>query len=192
MHMFRLAIIITLLLLSGCANYTKRATPAERVDHTSAYLYGRFYIDAPNGALSLDGQVSMGLVMKCDDGSIYNLKFYNANPVFAVKVKPATCSLKEIIYSNVDGYVVERQPYTGTDLQSLALTAGQAYYLGDYAAKFTATLQYRGAIWNWALAKVVRNYEITSYEIKSSYPELSTLPATDITAISDQQKQVIK
>ena len=185
--MQRLA-IITLIFLSGCANYTKRALPTEAIDHSSAYLYGRFYIDAPSGVLSLDGQISMGFVIKCDDGSHYNLKFYNASPVFALKLKPANCSLKELIYSDVDGYVMGREAYAGTDLQSFELKANQAYYLGDYTADFSTTLQHRSAIWHWSVKKVVRNYQATTNEMQSTYQALRALPTVDLTAVSDLEK----
>lgn len=188
--MFRPAIIF-LLMLSGCTHDIPKNLATEVVDPTAAYLYGKFFIEAPSARLSLNNQINMRFVVKCDDGSNYLLKFDNKSPLFAIKVKPSNCSVKELIFSDADGSVRKLEAYRGNTLQAMTLQHGYAYYLGDYAASLSTTLehrestsQYRESTWQWSLQEVARNFSATTAAMQASYPALASLPTMDLTDAS--------
>ena len=147
---------------------------------SDSYIYGRLFIDVPNAALAIDGHTSMGLVIKCADGNLYTLRFYNSKPVFAIKAKPSLCSLTETVYTDVDGMVRGRKPYVGNDLQNIELKAGVAYYVGDYLATFNATANYQTYTHTWVISDKRNDYLKTTQEMKLDFPNISMLPTIDL------------
>jgi len=173
---------ILVLFLTGCASYTPKLAPTEIANLSDSYIYGRLYIDVPSAPLAFDGHVSMGFVLKCDDGNVYTLRFYNKNPVFVVKAKPSICSFKETIYTDVDGKIRGRQEYLGNDLQKLKLSSGVANYIGDYVVSFDVTYSASAHTytWAWQLSDKKNNYSGTTQEMKIDFPYISVLPTMDL------------
>lgn len=168
--------------LAGCAAYTPRMDAAAKPAPTDALLYGRFQIDAPKAWLGLDGHASMGFGLKCSDGSDYLIRFFVDKPVHVIKMKPATCSAVELVFSNVDGQVMGRKPFTGTAMQKMDLKGGQAYYVGDFfAVTETHAAGYNRVQSNWRIRDARSDFDTTTREMQEQYPGAAAVPTVDLT-----------
>jgi hypothetical protein len=171
------------ILLTGCAAYTPRIQSTEKPTLGDAYVYGRFFIDAPKVLLGFDGHASMGFGLKCADGGAYLLRFYNKNPVHVIKVKPSTCSVKEIVYSDADGTVRLRKPFTGSIMQNMELKAGFVSYIGDFSAQSSGSItSYNVYTTKWQVTDIQSNYAKTSAEMQEQYANLSSFATVDLSA----------
>jgi hypothetical protein len=162
--------------LVGCAAYTRSITQDEKPTGEEAYLYGRFYIEAKDGKLALDGHQTMGFVIKCASGETYTFGISNDIAIQVIKIAPSTCSLTEFVYTNADGQVRSRKGAPEKLMRDARFDAGKAYYLGDFYAEATTSI--RGStissVWN---IKMVRNdYNNTSAALKAAFPNLAALP----------------
>lgn len=175
-----LAALTAISLLAGCAAYTPRMASNAKPAAEEAVVYGRFSIDTRKIILGMDGHASMGLGLKCSDGREYLLRFYIDKPVHAIKVSPATCSVKETVYSNADGQVRGRRPFNGDVLQNLEFKPGVAYYVGDFFA--AADTQVSGTRVNssWRIRDVKIDYETTTAELRSEYPGLAQMQTANV------------
>lgn len=177
----KISYLFVFFLLSGCASFTPKVSTSAPVSPTDSYIYGRFSIDALNWPVGIDGHASAGLVIKCADMKTYTLRFYNSNPVIAVKVTPSTCSLKEVVFTNQDGFVVSRKPYKKGILrhqgvlQDMKFSAGSAHYIGDFFARHS----WGGKTTEWTVDYPHNDYLTTTQEMKKGFPNLSLLPTTN-------------
>ncbi len=165
--------------LAGCAGYTPSILPNEKPTGQEAYLYGRFYIEAPASRLALDGHQTMGFVIKCASGETYTLRFSNENALQVIRITPSTCSLTEFIYTNSDGQVRSRKPAPEKLMRDARFDAGKAYYLGDFYAETTTSVIGRTISRNWNVKTVRNDYRNTSTALKAAYPNMSALPTED-------------
>ena len=165
--------------LAGCAGYTPSILPNEKPTGQEAYLYGRFYIQAPASKLALDGHQTMGFVIKCASGETYTFRFSNDNALQAIKIVPSTCTLAEFIYTNSDGQVRSRKPAPEKLMRDARFDAGKAYYLGDFYAETTTSVIGNTISRNWNIKDVRNDYRNTSTALKSSFPNLSAVPTED-------------
>lgn len=168
---------LALAALSGCASYTPRANVAEIPTLGDAYLFGRFHIEAPKVWLGMDGYQTMGFGIQCSDHRSYLLRFDVDNPVLAIKVHPSTCSWTEIVYSDGDGVVRSRQPAPPAVFKDVVIEGGYSYYLGDFHAEVINTVANGGMRTQWHLKAIRENFEITTDDMKDSYPNLRAFPA---------------
>ncbi|MGH8616758.1 MAG: hypothetical protein ACREUW_03640 [Burkholderiales bacterium] len=173
--------VLLALLVTGCAAYTPRFDQAARPAATDAFIYGRFAIDSRSTPLALDGHNTMGFTLQCRDGSSYLLRFYNANPLHVIKVQPSTCSVTETVFSNADGIVRSRKPYTGSLLQNIELKAGTGYYVGDYFAVAGVYSSGYGVTTTWRVVDAKANYTRTTSDMKTAYAGLKELRTEDLT-----------
>jgi hypothetical protein len=166
-------------LSASCAHYTAGLSPTDKPTGASAYLYGRFRIDAPGALLGMDGHQTMGFVMRCDDGSEYKLRFGRDRQVLVIAAKPARCALVEAIFTDADGVVKGRRSMSGHPPGGFALAAGTAYYLGDYFAEATRETQWKVVYTDvhsrWQLTSTDDNYEGTTAEMKRTFANLAGL-----------------
>jgi len=165
--------------LAGCAGYTPSINPDEKPSGQEAYLYGRFYIEAPASRLSFDGHQTMGFVIKCASGEAYTLRFSNDNALQAIRITPSTCSLTEFVYTNSDGQVRSRKPAPEKLMRDARFGAGKAYYLGDFYAETVTRVIGNTISRNWNVKTVRNDYRNTSLALKTAYPNLSALPTED-------------
>ncbi|HKC53456.1 MAG TPA: hypothetical protein VKC33_02280 [Burkholderiales bacterium] len=165
--------------LAGCAGYTPSILPNEKPTGQEAYLYGRFYIEAPASRLALDGHQTMGFVIKCASGETYTLRFSTENALQVIRIAPSTCSLTEFIYTNSDGQVRSRKPAPEKLMRDARFDAGKAYYLGDFYAETTTSVIGRTISRNWNVKTVRNDYRNTSTALKAAYPNMSALPTED-------------
>lgn len=167
------------LLLGGCAGYAHRADVNETPTLNDAYLYGRFYMDAPKTLLALDGHQTMGFAIDCDDKSRYVLRMDREDPIMVVKIRPSTCSWTEIVYSDADGTVRTRKPAPADLFKRVALKGGYSYYLGDFDGTVTTSIVGTSVRTRWNLKDVKDNFEATTVAMQSRYPKLKALPVVD-------------
>lgn len=163
-------------LLASCANYTPRIAADEQPTGKEAYLYGRFFIDAPKQALAIDGHQSMGFSIKCQDGADYVIRFSRDESPHVIKIAPSTCSLAEFVYTNSDGQVRSRKPAPKGLMENATFAPGTAYYLGDFFAK--ASTQVTGNVINtrWNITNVKNNIDDTTSQMKQVFVKLADLP----------------
>lgn len=167
---------VSVLLLSACAGYTPRVATTVVPTDQDAFLYGRFHIDAPKAWLAIDGHMSMGFALECADQQKYVLRFDRDKPVLAIKIKPASCSLTEIVYTNPDGQVTGRKPApTGFSFKNLRFDAGRAYYMGDFDAGTSTTMNGTTVQQRWFIKSVRDNYALTTQDMRRDYPNLAQM-----------------
>jgi hypothetical protein len=164
------------LLIAGCAGYTQRVKVEEAPTANDAYLYGRFYMNAPKAALALDGHKTMGFAFECEDKERYVLRFDRDQPLVAVKVKPSVCSWVENIYTNADGSVESRKPAPADEFKNVTIAPGQAYYLGDFGAETKLTYRANVGYNEWAITSIRNIFHRTTRDLKAAYPNLKDLP----------------
>lgn len=168
-------------LLAGCAAYTPRLPADAKPGAGDAFVYGRFHIDTPKAFLGLDGHASMGLGMKCSDGKDYLVRFFIDKPVHVIKVSPATCSVTETVYSNADGQVMGRKPFSGTALQGMVFKPGVAHYVGDFfATSDTHMAGYNRVQSSWRIRDMKLDYDATTADMRAQYPGLANVVTADL------------
>ena len=164
--------------ISGCA-YTRPIDGSDKAEAGSAYVYGRFSIDAPQNFLT------MGLSMSCSDGSNYIMRFDRKDPVQAFRVKPAECQVREIVYSTSFDQVKTRKPIDLKHLGTLNIAPQAAYYIGDYFAVATQNSYTSGNTtttnYNWQISRVRFDYGVTTADLNKKYPGLAGLTKRDTT-----------
>lgn len=168
--------LVAVFGVSGCAGYTAGITRDQQVDPNDAFLYGSFAIDAPTALLGMGRHQSMGFVIDCTSGEKYTVRFDNKNPLQVIRIVPATCSMTELVYTDADGFVRSRKPAPAGVMQSERFDAGKAYYLGDFAAKVGVSHSYNTIHTNWSMKKIADEYQKTTAEMKTSFPNMSAVP----------------
>ena len=174
------------LIVAGCAIYTSSVRHDASPRPTSAYLYGRFYMNADleYGAL-LGSKQSMGLVIRCDGGSTYTFGSTDTREVQVLEVKPSRCWFVKALLADADHIVRKELPVDPALQRPLDFTAGHAHYLGDYFARgnYSVTMGgwTRAAMqhWAWDMSPAEDRYETTTAEMKGAFPNLASLPTVD-------------
>lgn len=179
--MNRIAILLTPILLSACTQYTERLKKDEVIGSGDAILYGSFYIAAKETKLSGAGHATVGLQFECKDGKKYIIRFYNSDPVHAIKISPATCDLKAVVTTNSDGIEQGRIAFIAPSTKNLQFQAGNAYYLGDFVSAHQQQSNYRGDRWEeWGMPMMLPRFEQTTAQALEKFPGLGNLSRVDI------------
>ena len=167
-------------LLAGCASFAPSIRSGEKLDRNSAYLYGRFFIEAPAKLL---GHQSIGFVIKCRDGRRYTIGLSKHNPVQVVKIAPSVCSLVEIIFTAPDGTIEKRRRSSALALRNSDFAPGVAYYLGDIEGE--AMFEWIPHVFSneyhsqWRIRSIDDNYEETTKVVHRLFPSVATLPTEE-------------
>lgn len=183
-HSTALPAALLAALLAGCAAYTPRLDSAAKLGTDEAAVYGRFHVDTPASLLALDGHASLGFGMTCSDGSSYLLRFHNSQPVHVIRVKPATCSVNEMVFSDVDGKVRGRKPFLGQAMQKMEFKGGQAHYLGDFFAVAGTQATGLRVHSSWRVRDFKQDYDKTTAEMRTAYPGIAALPTVDLSLMA--------
>ncbi len=75
-------------IVAGCAVYTSGIRPDASLDPGSAYLYGRFFMNARANEAEFGGKQSIGLVIRCQDGSSYTFGSLDKQQLQVLRIKP--------------------------------------------------------------------------------------------------------
>lgn len=167
-------------MLAGCASWTPPLAPTDKPSEQDAYLYGNFVQDSRKALLGLDGYSTIGLVFKCLDGASYTVRFRLEREVQLLRVKPATCSLQETIYTDADGAIKGHKPSPNGVMKGLTFKPGVAYYLGDYHGTMKATVSYPGVAMEWRIDSVRNRFATTTDDLKQRYPAFANVPSEDV------------
>jgi hypothetical protein len=167
-------------MLAGCASWTPPLEPTDKPTTQDAYLYGRFVQDSPKVLLGLDGYSTIGLVFKCGDGASYTVRFRREDDVQLLRVKPATCSLQETIYTDADGAIKGHKPSPTGVMKNLTLKPGVAYYIGDYHGMMKATTSYATINMEWHINSARDRYATSTEALKARYPAFADVSSEDV------------
>jgi hypothetical protein len=165
--------------LGGCW-YTSGIRSDEKVRKDRTYLYGRFAI-APASELG-GGQLtylSMGLVVRCEDGASYTFKFLNKRDVQVIEAQPSRCALAEVIYTNDSGMISSRSQPLPSWVHTDVFAPGTANYLGDYFAVSKIRPITFGRRLTWMANPVDDRYESTTADMQRAFPHLAVLETMD-------------
>ena len=169
-------------LADGCAEYTPGLRPTDPYSLGSAYVYGRFFVDAESPTLALDGHQSMGFAIRCRDGNRYVLRFSNRNALQVIRVAPSVCQIDEIIYTDASGSTLGRKATSFRLFENERLDPGGVYYVGDFFALATTKSSFNGLRWethlNWRMTGTTDSYDKTTDQLKRYFPNLAPA-ATD-------------
>jgi hypothetical protein len=181
------------LCAAGCAVYTSSVRSDATVDAGSAYLYGRFFMNAlPDES---GGKQSMGLVIRCQSGSTYTFGSRDKRDVQVLEIRPSRCWVAELVLADQNGMVrkqVKAEP--AMQQRQLDFTAGRAHYIGDYFAKGDSSVERAGWTtenhWEWAMSPAAGDrYQETTTEMKRRFPNLASLPTDDLRLIPEAERK---
>jgi len=170
------------LWAASCATSTSaRIKPGASIDPGRAYLYGRFFINAPADEGAFGGKQSVGFGLQCEHGSSYTFGSTEKHEVQVMEIRPGRCWLMTVIFADQYGIPRKTLPVDPKDQRPLDFVAGRAYYLGDYFAKadFWISSQALTTIEHleWAVSPGVGDhYAPTTAEMKRGFPNLAALP----------------
>lgn len=168
--------LIVALLLNGCV-YTRSMRRDDRPNTARAYIYGRFQM-ADNGNSN-----AMGFVLGCQGEKYesYNIGFSRTRPLQVFEVVPGTCQIDEAIYTDGKARLVGQRAAPLAVLRNRELLPGVGYYMGDFLAVSTTTVEYPKQHLKWGLREVRSEYAKTTEEMKRAFPNLASLPTEDAT-----------
>ena len=127
-------------------------------------------------ALTLMVTLSRVMVSCC---SAETVRFRLENDVQLLRVKPATCSLQETIFTNADGQILGKKPSPVGVMKGLKLEPGTNYYIGD----FHGTMQVTGGYTihqEWHIDSAYDRFVTTTEALKARYPAFADLPTLDV------------
>jgi hypothetical protein len=168
------------IVSGGCVHSTGLVDPDDKLEPSSAYLYGRFGVDAQDKALAFGAHESIEFAFKCQDHSAFTIRFSNDTDLQVIQIRPSRCEFVQVVYTNADGLAMRRIPMAPGSLRNGLFLPGRAYYLGDFYGKasFRSTPIPFGARmhWRWGITDVQDNYELTTAAMRRNYWSLSRLP----------------
>ncbi len=182
------------LCAAGCAVYTSSVRSDATVHAGSAYLYGRFYMNAlPQDVPIGSGKQSIGLELRCQNGSSYTFGSRDKRDVQVLEIKPSRCWVVGTVFADEAGLVLkEVKAAAAVQQRQLDFTAGRAHYIGDYFAKgeFSVQLAANTETWEWRMSPAVGDhYAATTAEMKRSFPNLASLPTDDLRLIREPERK---
>jgi hypothetical protein len=176
-------LVVALFAVAGCAVYDRGIRSDATLKPDRAYLYGRFFMKAEAQYGSVAGKQSMGLVIRCENGSSYNFGSIDKRDVQVLEVRPGRCWLTEAILADQNGMVRKLLKAERSMQRPLDFKAGRAHYLGDYFSRGDFSTRpgvfVHYLLWQWAMDPADDRYDETTAEMKSAFPALASLPTID-------------
>lgn len=171
----RIAILLTVMMASGCAAVLVR--PGDEYQRDSAYIYGRF-INRTEG-------MAAAFSIRCRDGKRYKIVFSKDEPLKMIRLPAGVCQLEDVVYKGAGSL---REMAGLRLLGNEHLQPGGVYYVGDFVvsgrtlssdtnfygfATVTTTRQV------WELFTPRNNYATTTAAMKQVYPSFATVATED-------------
>lgn len=162
------------LLASGCVSFSEPLPTDSGVEPGSGYLFGRFTLARGGVTFLKPGRMGL-LVQSTTGGESRVLEFEDeGDGIVAVAVPPGMYAVSSVVAANGDhskeGSIDVTEPWATASFQ---VSAGQAYYLGDYRGLIRKTWGIR-----WELRSVFADARTVS-EFKAKYPSLGQLPVIE-------------
>jgi hypothetical protein len=171
------ALGVAAILAGACSPYTVSQRPDEPLSPSSAYVYGRFELD------SRGSRNSMGFVVRCtgaEKDEAFDIGFSSKHPLQIFKVGPGTCAIDEAVYTTGREWTEGQRAAPLAVLRNRELSAGVAYYIGDFLAASTAQRISSSKVRiHWGVTEVRNNYAGTTAEMKRMFPKLAPLATED-------------
>ena len=179
-----------LAIVAGCAVYTSGIRPDASLDPGSAYLYGRFFMKARANEAEFGGKQSIGLVIRCDDGSSYTFGSLDKQELQVLQIKPSRCWLIEMVLADEDR--IDSQD--GSIRSSLAAPARLRRRSRVLRRRLLRKGRFRDERDLEVLAMgddpgATDRYQSTTAEMKRTYPNLAALPVVDLRLIPPQERK---
>jgi len=175
--------LLVVLGAAGCAVYTSGIHSDASVHAGSAYLYGRFFMNAlPQEASIAGNRQSMGLVIRCENGSSYTFGSSDKRDVRVLEIKPSRCWLTKTVFADENGFVRKELTVDPALQRPLDFAAGRAHYIGDFFGKGEASVQLAAGTerWEWTMTPAAgERYAETTADMKRAFPNLASLPTDD-------------
>jgi hypothetical protein len=159
--------------------------PHQRPTGKEAIIYGRFQVSGPWPFAADEAHSSMALVMRCEDGREYRIRFDDAEPIVVLATAPSTCWLDELFYLDADNTTLGRTTLPDRVRQRMRLDAGHAYYLGDFRGAITyeliGTFGERFQVDDWS-----NEFATTTRDFRARFPNLhGMVPVDPLTRAGD-------
>lgn len=152
--------------------------PHQRPTGKEAIVYGRFEVSgSPAFSADVDHR-SMALVMRCEDGREYRIRFDDQQPIVVLATAPSTCWLDEMFYLDEDNATLGRTALPDQVRRRMRLDAGRAYYLGDFSGTITAEFS-DGFGYRFQITHVRNELRATTRDFKEQFPKLRGLMPVD-------------
>lgn len=188
----RLLFVLATSLFAGCASWTPPMSTEAVPSPQDAYFYGRFKSYSWSPPAWMGESSTTGLIFSCSDGAKYTIRLDEKQPLQVIKVKPATCSFTQIIFTDGDRQIRHTREAPPGLMDQLNVEPGTAYYLGDYSAIWTSTTTFYGSVSGWKITEASSHYDVTTADMKALYPHLTFITTKNQTVDPDTLRAVKK
>jgi hypothetical protein len=165
--------------LLSCATYMPSVAPSQRPSGKEAIVYGRFEVTGSPPFAPDVSHSSMALVMRCEDGREYRIRFDGEQPIVVLAAAPSTCWLDELLYLDAANSTLGKTTLPDELRQPMSLAAGRAYYLGDFRGtitfEFSDTFRERFQVKDWR-----NEFTATTQDFRVRFPKLRGLVPVDL------------
>lgn len=165
--------------LFGCSMHMPSVAPHQRPTGKEAIVYGRFEVvgDAPFAPGVAHS--SMALVMRCEDGREYRIRFDDGEPIVVMAVAPSTCWLDEVFYLDSINTTLGQSALPDRVRRRIRLDAGQAYYLGDFRGTVALDFSDNNFRERFEVKEWTGGPTTTRQEFRDKFPNLRGFAAVD-------------
>ena len=171
------ALNLVLLFCASCAYFSTPLKPADKPNHKSAILFGRFNLIKNNQ----DG-FKLGLwLQNTQTGKSHYFSFLEDQPLYGVPVTPGKYRVVGFVCSNREHEIKSRNRFPQIGLAELIgrpfeAASATAVYIGDYTGEAT----YDSLTAHWQVKSATNNYVTTTREFRGKYQQLIFMPAVSI------------
>ena len=147
----------------------------------------------------MDGYQTMGLVISCDNGEAYTIRFSNQRQVQVIKIAPSRCALTEIVYTDPDGTIKKRAPPPprggarmtfSPDAPTTSATTPVPPASSPNGKSCTAR-----SIGHWTMDPIdnaFQNYDATTIDMQVAFRGLAALPTDDARLVPRPRRPLIE
>jgi hypothetical protein len=174
----RSEVLILLVCASSlsCSTHMPSVAPDQRPTGKEAIVYGKFELSGSAAYCSI------ALVIHCQDGREYRIRFDDREPIVVLATAPSTCWLDQMLHLDWDNSTLKKTALPDPMRHPIRLDAGRAYYLGD----FSGTITYESELRETAQLKDVRNeFSATTQEFRQKFPKLQGIMPVDLVRPTD-------
>lgn len=164
--LFRALLLMSVIVLGGCASFSAQVAQDAEYNAEEAYLYGLFDIDRTDDTSPMDA----GLVVEnVKTKKQYSLKFPNEAEVLVIQVPAGQYKIVEVAYYWENG---RKDGYSLGAAESFELASGKAAYVGSFVVDaFSRTKKSR----NWMYAQDQSVFRYNTRLLSDIYPKVTAL-----------------
>jgi hypothetical protein len=164
--------------LLSCSTYMPSVAPHQRPTGKEAIVYGRFEVSGSPPFSADVNHGSFALVIRCEDGREYRVRFDDREPIVVLATAPSTCWLDEMRYLDANNTTLSKTVLPDGLRHRMRFDAGRAYYLGDFSG--TITFEFSDGFRETFQIKDVRNdFTATTQDFRQRFPNLRGIVPVD-------------